>query len=80
MVDTGATCCVMPYSSSSPPSGPHLTGADGHVIPTWGVKQLVLQFNQKRYEFSFIQAAVSKHIIGMDFLDTLDCSLTLAGS
>jgi Reverse transcriptase (RNA-dependent DNA polymerase) len=68
MVDTGATCSVMPYSSSSPPSGPHLTGADGHVIPTWGVKKLVLQFNQRRFEFSFILAAVNKYIIGVDFL------------
>jgi hypothetical protein len=68
LIDTGATCSVIPFSSSSPPSGPHLTGADGHVIPTWGVKQLCVQFGHRKFNFAFILAAVDKNIIGADFL------------
>jgi hypothetical protein len=68
LIDTGATCSVIPFSSSSPPSGPHLTGADGHVISTWGVKQLGVQFGHRKFNFPFILAAVDKNIIGADFL------------
>jgi hypothetical protein len=68
LIDTGATCRVVPFSSLSPPSGTHLTGADGHVIPTWGVKQLCVQFGHRKFNFAFILAAVDKNIIGADFL------------
>ncbi len=33
LVDTGATCCIVPYTSNAGPSGPLLKGADGQPIP-----------------------------------------------
>jgi hypothetical protein len=68
MVDTGATCSVLPFSSSSPPTGPKLTGAEGGDIPTWGVRSLSLQFGRRQFDFPFILAAVDKNIVGVDFL------------
>jgi hypothetical protein len=68
MVDTVATCSVLPFSSSLLPTGPRLTGADGGDIPTWGVRRLNLQFGWRQFVFPFILAAVDKNIVGVDFL------------
>ncbi len=36
LIDTGAVFCVLPHSSSEPPSGPRISAADGFNIPCWG--------------------------------------------
>jgi hypothetical protein len=45
---------------------PH--GPDNTVIPTWGSVQLQLRFGGKIFSGDFVQAAVSKPILGVDFL------------
>ena len=68
LVDTGASCSVLPFSSPATPSGPPLTGADGKNIPSWGSKQLTVRFSGRPFSFTFILAAVSRPILGNDFL------------
>ncbi len=48
------------------PSGPMLSGADGKQISAWGRVSKKLNFGL--YSFAFILAAVSKPILGIDFL------------
>ena len=68
MVDTGAAVSVFPHRSSAAPSGPPLTGADGRSIPSWGSIKKTLSFGLRTFICSFILAAVSKPILGVDFL------------
>jgi hypothetical protein len=42
LVDTGASCSVVPYYSPASPSGPRLFSADGSPVATWGSKELQL--------------------------------------
>ncbi len=35
LVDSGASISILPHSSSAPPTGPHLVGANGDVVPVW---------------------------------------------
>ncbi len=70
MVDTGAAVSVFPHRSSAAPSGPPLTGADGRSIPSWGTVKKTLSFGLRTFICSFILAAVSKPILGVDFLAT----------
>ena len=68
LVDTGSTFCIIPHSSTQPPSGPLLKSANGQRIPCWGKRRLTVQFNGRRFSWSFLLAAVDFHIIGVDFL------------
>jgi hypothetical protein len=68
LVDTGAAVSVFPHRSSAAPSGPPLTGADGRSIPSWGSVKKTLSFGLRTFSCSFILAAVSKPILGVDFL------------
>lgn len=68
LVDTGATCSVLPHTSTLPASGPLLTAADGRRIPTWGYKTVQLRFGRREFRFQFILAAVEQPIVGNDFL------------
>ena len=68
MVDTGAAVSVLPHSSSSPSSGLPLTGADGKSIASWGTVTRTLSFGLRTFLCTFILAAVSKPILGVDFL------------
>ncbi len=36
LVDSGASISILPHSSSAPPTGPRLVGANGDVLPVWG--------------------------------------------
>jgi cleavage and polyadenylation specificity factor subunit 1 len=68
LVDTGAAVSVLPHSSRAPSSGTPLIGADGKSIPSWGTVKKTLTFGLRTFLCSFILAAVSKPILGMDFL------------
>ncbi len=68
LVDTGASFSIFPHKSSTPPSGPALFGPAGKIIPCWGEKYLVLSFNGRQFHWTFLLAAVSFPILGVDFL------------
>jgi hypothetical protein len=68
LADTGASCSVLPVSSSSPPHGPELYASSGQRIPTWGTSSRNLAFGGHTFTFTFILAAVEKPILGADFL------------
>jgi hypothetical protein len=68
LVDTGASVSVLPHTSRAPSSGTPLIGADGKSIPSWGTVKKTLTFGLHTFLCSFILAAVSKPILGMDFL------------
>jgi len=68
LVDTGAAVSVLPHSSPSPSSGQPLTGADGKPIASWGTVTRSLCFGIRTFLCTFILAAVSKPILGTDFL------------
>jgi len=68
LIDTGASYSIFPHKSSAPPSGPRLKGAAGQFIPSWGEKAVTLSFHGKKFKWTFLLAAVSFPIIGVDFL------------
>ncbi len=68
LVDTGAAVSVFPHRSSAANSGPLLAGADGKPISAWGKVTKKLNFGLHTFIVSFILAAVSKPILGIDFL------------
>jgi hypothetical protein len=68
LVDAGAAISVFPHRSSAATSGPLLAGADGKPISAWGKVTKKLNFGLHTFIFSFILAAVSKPILGIDFL------------
>jgi hypothetical protein len=68
LVDTGAAVSVMPHQARTPSSGPPLSGADGKPIPSWGTVKRTLNFGVRTFLCTFILAAVSKPILGVDFL------------
>ncbi len=68
LVDTGASFSIYPFSSKAAPTGPTLLGPAGKLIPCWGEKSISLQFNNRKFTWTFLLAAVSFSIIGVDFL------------
>ena len=68
LIDTGASYSIFPHRSTSPPSGPLLTGAGGQRIPCWGERVVQLDFHGRRFEWTFLLADVTFAIIGVDFL------------
>jgi len=68
LVDTGAAVSVFPHKSSAVSSGPPLCGADGKPIASWGSVTRSLCFGLQTFLCTFILAAVSKPILGIDFL------------
>jgi hypothetical protein len=68
LVDTGAAVSVVPFRGRSATATAYLTGPDNTVIPAWGSVQLQLRFGGRIFSGDFVQAAVSKPILGVDFL------------
>ncbi|MFN9907249.1 MAG: hypothetical protein ACK56F_14205, partial [bacterium] len=50
LIDNGASYSIFPHRSTSPPSGPLLTGAGGQRIPCWGERVVQLDFHGRRFE------------------------------
>ena len=59
LIDTGACYSIFPHRSTSSPSGPRLTGASGQLIPCWGERSIELQFDGRRFVWTFLLADVS---------------------
>jgi hypothetical protein len=67
-VDTGASYSIFPHTPAATPSGHKLRGEVGQLIPCWGEKTLDLSFQGRHFSWTFLLAAVSFPIIGVDFL------------
>jgi hypothetical protein len=75
LVDSGASISILPHSSSAPPTGPHLVGANGNIVPVWGRRRQIVTFASQDFEFDFFLAAVATPVIGMDFLTKFELSI-----
>jgi hypothetical protein len=75
LVDSGASLSIIPHSSSAPPTGPHLVGANGKQIPAWGFRRHTVCFSGQIFDFDFLLAAVATPILGMDFLAKFNFSI-----
>src|SRR5450830_1637084 len=65
LADTGASVCVLPYSSPNPSAS--LKGADGKGIPTFGTVHRTLRFGGRTFDdVPFTLTAVDKPILGAD--------------
>ena len=77
LVDTGAVYSVIPFSSSTPPSGPKLAAADGSPIPCWGRETRILKVGHRLFRWDFLRAAVAFPLVGTDFLTHFKLSVDL---
>ncbi len=68
LLDTGSAFSIMPWESSDTPCGSNLTAADGRRIPCWGERPFTITIGGVPRQWSFLLAAVSFPIIGIDFL------------
>jgi len=75
LVDSGASLSILPFNSSTAPSGPHLIGANGSTIPAWGFRSMAVRFGGQPFLFNFLQAAVATPILGMDFLAKFELTI-----
>ena len=64
LVDTGAAFSILPHRSSVKPSGPSLIGPNA----CWGDKPVQLVLDGRRFQWTFLLAAVQFPIIGVDFI------------
>jgi Reverse transcriptase (RNA-dependent DNA polymerase) len=60
---------VVPFCGRSATAIAYLMGPDIKVVPVWGSVQFQLRFGGRLFSGDFVQAAVSKPILGVDFLD-----------
>jgi hypothetical protein len=68
LVDTGAVYSVLPFSSSTPASGPAITSASGQPIQCWGWQEVTLVFSGRRFRWQLLLADVAFPLLGADFL------------
>jgi len=68
LVESGASVSILPHSSSAPPIGPHLVGANGKQIPVGGFRHRNVCFSGQNFVFDFLLAAVATPLLGMNFL------------
>lgn len=71
LVDTGAEISVLPATRAdklSSSQGAWLTAANGSSIRTFGKRTVSLQFNKRRFQWTFTVAEVSQPLLGADFL------------
>ena len=68
LVDTGASVSVYPHLPQQPraPSvGVQLKTANGTAMDTYGSRQIALQFRPRRFDWTFLLADVSMHILSL---------------
>ncbi len=75
LVDSGGSISILLHSSSAPPTGPHLVGANGKQIPAWGLRRRTVCFSGHNFEFDFLLAAVATPILVMSFLARFELSI-----
>ncbi len=67
-MDTLRQILFFPHTYAATPSGSKLRGAASQLIPCWGEKTFDLSFQGRHFSWTFLLAAVSFPIIGVDFL------------
>ena len=72
LVDTGSSFSILPFRSTSAPSGPLLRSAAGQPIKCWGTRVVSFSFGGRKFSWAFLLAAVEFRILGMDFLAHFD--------
>ncbi len=80
LFDTGATLTFIPCAANASPSGPHLKGANGLPIPSWGFITKTVQFQGKLFISSFLQAAVAGPILVIYLLRKFRITVTIETS
>ncbi len=68
LVETGSAFSIMPWRSSTPPTVPGLSGADGRRIPCWGEQLFTVTIGGVPHQWTFLLAAMSFPILGINFL------------
>jgi hypothetical protein len=53
LLDSGALLSIIPLAATAPPTGPHLVGATGKTIQTWGFCGNTVCFSGQSFEFDF---------------------------
>jgi Reverse transcriptase (RNA-dependent DNA polymerase) len=75
LVDSGAAFSVLPFRSTSSPTGLPLRGADDEKIDCWGTCRRAVYAGGRRFNMLFLKAAVAFPILGADFLHQFDLIL-----
>ena len=78
-MDTGSAYSFLPFSSTSPPTGPALLAASGAPIKAWGCRRVQLSAGGRIFSWKFLQADVTFPIIGADFLANFKMAVDLSG-
>jgi hypothetical protein len=68
LVDTGAAVSVFPHSGPAHKADSYLTGPDNKPIRSWGNKVISVCFGGHTLACEFVLAAISRPILGIDFL------------
>lgn len=68
LVDTGSAYTILPFTSSSTPTGPALATASGAAIRAWGRRPVCIQAAGHRFWWQAVLADVAFPIVGADFL------------
>jgi hypothetical protein len=74
LVDTGSVYSIIPHHSSDKPTGPAITTANGKPIQCWGTVVKTVTVGHTRFQWTFLLAAISFHIVGADFLENFGLS------
>ena len=77
LVDTGSVYSLVPYSSTSSPTGPRIMTADKTPIPCWGTRTYNIRVAGHVFTWSFLLAAIAFPIVGADFLHNFKLSVDL---
>ena len=80
LVDTGAVFSVIPFSSSSPPTGPKINSVDASPIPCWGWANRKLKAGGMWFQWKFLNAKVAFPILGANFLASFNLLVDLRHS
>ena len=81
-MDTGAQVSVIPptwFDRRHGQGGPPLQAANGTSIPTYGVRNVSLRFNETTYDARLIIADVNRPLLGADFFRRLNLLVDLNG-
>ena len=77
LVDTGSAYSIIPHHSVEPATGPRIMAADRSPIPCWGEEKRVITSAGRRFQWTFLLAAVAFPILGADFLRHFDLMVDL---
>ena len=79
LVDTGSAYSILPFRSSSKPTGPPLVTAAKSPIRCWGSRRTALRASGRIFRCEVLLADVAFPILGADFLRQHGLMVDLAG-